>query len=426
RLGMQEILVRELGGVSIDYSARVSESPWALVHFTVRLPEGSRQQDVDVSDANESRIQELLTEAARTWSDRLLGAVKSGEPLDQTTAEHYAAAFSEVYKQAVPPVHAINDIRIIEELQDNSVKLVLTDSDDAADAGVSHLIWYLGGQSASLSRLLPMLQSMGVVVLEERPFSVVRPDGLPVWIYQFKVSPHRGIPEAPPGPEREATAERFADAVAAIWHGNAEIDRFNELVLRAGLTWQQVVILRAYAKYLKQAGFPYSQSHIETVLNDNARTARSLVELFEALYLPATNPSDGNSGGANRDAQTAAAAVAADIDALVSLDTDRVLRAFASMIQATLRTNYFITSPESARARNVLSFKLNPELIDELPLPRPKFEIFVYSPCVEGVHLRFGFVARGGLRWSDRREDFRTEILGLVKAQAVKNAVIVP
>ena len=200
-----------------------------------------------------------------------------------------------------------------------------------------------------------------------------------------------------------------------------QIDRFNELVLRAGLTWQQVVVLRSYAKYLRQAGFPYSQAHIEAVLNENAGTARSLVELFEALFDP--HPSDSPK---RRDAQTAAAAVAADIDALVSLDTDRVLRAFASMIQATLRTNYFVTHPDSARQQNVLSLKLNPGLIDELPLPRPKFEIFVYSPRVEGVHLRFGFVARGGLRWSDRREDFRTEILGLVKAQAVKNAVIVP
>lgn len=422
RLEMQDILVRELGGVSIDYAARVSESPWAVVHFTVRLPEGSRQRDVDVSEENEARIQGLLTEAARTWADRLLGAVRDGGPIDQGIAEHYAAAFPEVYKQAIAPDLAIDDIAIIEQLQDNSVKLVLTDSDDSADAGVSHLIWYLGGQSASLSRLLPMLQSMGVIVLEERPFTVTRPDGLPVWIYQFKVVPHHGIPEAPPGPEREAAAQRFADTVTAIWHGNAEMDRFNELVLRAGLTWQQVAILRAYAKYLKQAGFPYSQSHIETVLNDNARTARSLVELFEALFHPAGDVRD----GANQDAQAAAAAVAADIDALVSLDTDRVLRAFASMIQATLRTNYFITGSDSARAQNVLSFKLNPELIDELPLPRPKFEIFVYSPRVEGVHLRFGFVARGGLRWSDRREDFRTEILGLVKAQAVKNAVIVP
>ncbi|KWX57416.1 NAD-glutamate dehydrogenase [Mycobacterium sp. NAZ190054] len=422
RLQMQDILVRELGGVSIDYAARVSESPWAVVHFTVRLPEGSRRQDVDVSESNESRIQDLLTEAARTWSDRLMGAVAAGSAVDHATAEHYASAFSEVYKQAIEPGRALEDIAIIEELQDDSVKLVLTDGDGSTDEGVAVLNWYLGGRSASLSRLLPMLQSMGVVVLEERPFTVTRPDGLPVWIYQFKVSPHRGVPEAPPGAEGEARAQRFADAVTAIWHGYAEIDRFNELVLRAGLTWQQVSVLRAYAKYLKQAGFSYSQSHVESVLNDNAGTARSLIELFEALFRPVEQ----NAGGANRDAQAAAAAVAADIDALVSLDTDRVLRAFASMIQATLRTNYFVTRPDSARARNVLSFKLDPEHIDELPLPRPKFEIFVYSPRVEGVHLRFGFVARGGLRWSDRREDFRTEILGLVKAQAVKNAVIVP
>ena len=420
RLEMQDILVRELGGVSIDYSARVSESPWALVHFTVRLPEGSRVADVDVSDENESRIQDLLTEAARTWADRILGAVRTAST-DQTIAEHYAAAFPEVYKQAVTPLHALADIEIIEQLEDNSVKLVLDDTENTAVDGISTLIWYLGGQSASLSRLLPMLQSMGVTVLEERPFTVTRPDGLPVWIYQFKVSPHHGIPMTGPGPERHATAERFADAVTAIWHGNCEIDRFNELVLRAGLTWQQVTVLRAYAKYLKQAGFSYSQSHIEDVLNNNAGTARSLVELFEALFCPSENQT-----GVRRDAQAAAAAVAADIDALVSLDTDRVLRAFASMMQATLRTNYFVTRAGSARERNVLSLKMNSELIDELPLPRPKFEIFVYSPRVEGVHLRFGFVARGGLRWSDRREDFRTEILGLVKAQAVKNAVIVP
>ena len=174
--------------------------------------------------------------------------------------------------------------------------------------------------------------------------------------------------------------------MTAIWHGRAEIDRFNELVLRAGLTWQQVAVLRSYAKYLRQAGFPYSQSHIETVLNDNAATARSLVELFEALFYPRAV----GRRTETRDAQAAAAAVAADIDALISLDTDRVLRAFASMIQATLRTNYFVTRagfrPRAERA----VVQAQSRLIDELPLPRPRFEIFVYSPRVEGVHLRFG------------------------------------
>jgi glutamate dehydrogenase len=414
RLEMQDILVRELGGESIEYTARVSESPWAVVHFTVRLAAGSHPADVDTSLLNESRIQNLLTEAARTWGDRLIGAVKTGA-IGQAAAEHYSTAFPEVYKQAFAPADAISDIAIIEELQDNSVKLVFS---EGAEGEASLLTWYLGGRSASLSELLPMLQSMGVVVLEERPFTVTRPDGLPVWIYQFKIALRQAIAEEHDDAGREATAARFADAVTAIWQGRVEIDRFNELVLRAGLTWQQVTVLRAYAKYLRQAGFPYSQSLVETVVNDNPHTARSLVELFEALFDPSEE--------AEHDASAAAAAVAADIDALVSLDTDRVLRAFASMIQATLRTNYFVTRAGSAREQNVLSVKLNPGLIDELPLPRPKFEIFVYSPRVEGVHLRFGYVARGGLRWSDRREDFRTEILGLVKAQAVKNAVIVP
>ncbi|HWF28795.1 MAG TPA: NAD-glutamate dehydrogenase [Mycobacterium sp.] len=415
RLQIEDILVREFGGTRLEFTARVSESPWALMHFMVRLPENAAP--VDISEANRVRIQALLSEAARTWGDRLIGAAGTGS-VTPDDAEHYAAAFSEAYKQAITPGDAIEHIAIINELTDDSVKLVFS---DRGEDGLAQLTWFLGGHSASLSQLLPMLQSMGVVVLEERPFTVTRPDGLPVWIYQFKISPHPTIPLASTTAERDAMAERFADAVTAIWQGRVEIDRFNELVMRARLTWQQVVLMRAYAKYLRQANFPYSQSHIETVLNDHPSTVRSLVVLFEALFDPRASGSK-----TSRDAQAAAAAVAADIDALVGLDTDRILRGFASLVQATLRTNYFVTREGSARARNVLAIKLDAQLIEELPLPRPKFEISVYSPRVEGVHLRFGPVARGGLRWSDRRDDFRTEILGLVKAQAVKNAVIVP
>jgi glutamate dehydrogenase len=414
RLQIENILVREFGGTRLEFTARVSESPWALMHFMVRLPEDAGP--VDVSETNRMRIQALVSEAARTWSDRLIAAAPTGA-VSHADAEHYAAAFSEAYKSAIAPDDAIEHIAIIKELADDSVKLVFFDRGE----GLAQLTWFLGGHSASLSQLLPMLQSMGVVVLEERPFTVTRPDELPVWIYQFRISPHPTIHLAETAAERDAMAERFADAVTAIWHGRVEIDRFNELVMRAGLTWQQVVLLRTYAKYLRQANFPYSQSYIESVLNEYPSTARSLVLLFEALFDP--RPSGSPTG---RDAQTAAAAVAADIDALVSLDTDRILRAFASLVQATLRTNYFVTREDSARARNVLTIKLDAQLVDELPRPRPKYEIFVYSPRVEGVHLRFGPVARGGLRWSDRRDDFRTEILGLVKAQAVKNAVIVP
>ncbi|MBV8294429.1 MAG: NAD-glutamate dehydrogenase, partial [Mycobacterium sp.] len=378
RLQIEDILVQEFGGTSLEFTARVTESPWALLHFMVRLrPDGATQ--IDTSDANRVRIQALLTQAARTWSDRLTTEAAGGA-VGAIEAEHYAGAFSEAYKQAVTPTDAINDIAIVEQLTDDSVKLVLSDRnyDDTA-----RLTWYLGGRTASLSQLLPMLQSMGVVVLEERPFTVTRPDGLPVWIYQFKITPQPTITLASSGPEREAAAKRFAEAVTAIWEGRVEIDRFNELVMRADLTWQQVVLLRSYAKYLRQVCFPYSQSHIESVLNENPNTARSLIRLFEALFDPApSGPSK------SRDAQAAAAAVAADIDALVSLDTDRVLRAFASLIQATIRTNYFVTRQGSARSQNVVSLKLDAQLVEELPLPRPKFEIFVYSPRVEGVHLR--------------------------------------
>ena len=414
RLEMQDILVEKFGGVGVEYTARVTEAPWALVHFMVRLPDDVAVRTADTSEANRARIQALLTEATRTWSDRLIGAADGA--IQRRRAEHYAAAFSEVYKQAVTPELAINDIGVIEGLTENSVKLVFAEQ---PDADVAQLSWFQGGHGASLSEQLPMLQSMGVVVLEEQPFTVTRADGLMVWISKFTVSPHPTIAMPTARPARTEAEQRFADGVTAIWQGNVEIDRFNELVLRAGLTWQQVVVLRTYAKYLRQARFRYSESHIASVLNEHPRTARSLVVLFEALFDPARSTG-------SRDAQAAAAAVAADIDAVVSLDTDRVLRAFASLVQATLRTNYFVTREGSARRANVLAIKLDAQLIDELPLPRPKFEIFVYSPRVEGVHLRFGYVARGGLRWSDRREDYRTEILGLVKAQEVKNAVIVP
>ncbi len=416
RLAMQDILLREFDGASIDYAARVSESPWALVHFTVLLPEDSTTSGIDTSEDNRARIEELLTEATRTWADRLLGQAYGGA-LDPAVAEHYAEALPEAFKQVVHPEEAIADIAIIEALQPDSVQLQMEPGDEKTAAGEAYLTWYLAGGSASLSQLLPMLQCMGVEVLEERPFTVTRPDGLAVRIYQFTIRPEASVEDLATNGDWDHTAARFTDALAAIWYGRTEIDRFNELVLRAGLTWQQAMLLRAYAKYLRQAGFAYSQAHIESVLGEHPSTARSLVALFEAMFDP-----DGNGG----DAKSAARAVAADIDALTSLDTDRVLRAFASLIQATLRTNFYLTAPDSARANDVLAVKLNPELVSELPLPRPKFEIFVYSPRVEGVHLRFGPVARGGLRWSDRREDFRTEILGLVKAQAVKNAVIVP
>lgn len=234
-----------------------------MVHFTVRLPDRPVAEPIDTSEANRVRIQELLTTATRTWADRLLASVHAGE-IEEAVAEHYTEALPEEFKQSVTPDEAITDIGIVEALTDGSVRLQ-RGARRSGPRTVPHL--YLGGGTASLSQLLPMLQCMGAEVLEERPFTVTRRDGLVVRIYQSTIRPDATMPDATSPQEWDDAAGRFTEAVTAIWSGRAEIDRFNELVLRAGSsTWQQVTVLRAYAKYLRQAGFPYSQSHIEVVL----------------------------------------------------------------------------------------------------------------------------------------------------------------
>ncbi|WP_373281253.1 NAD-glutamate dehydrogenase domain-containing protein, partial [Nocardia testacea] len=287
---------------------------------------------------------------------------------------------------------------------------------------------YAAGEGVSLSRVLPVLHSLGVEVVDERPYQLESDNDRSDWIYDFRLRVVSAVLRTQLDPELEADlgqsenpatqgiAQRFTAAFEAMWFGVAEVDTLNELILRAGLHWRQVVVLRAYAKYLKQAGFSYGAAGITRVLLANPDMSRGFVRLFEAYFDP-----DGDADSATGIAEW----LEAEIDAVVSLDTDRVLRAVLNVVTATLRTNYFRRDDEGEPPAH-LSLKFDPQAITLLPQPRPKYEIFVYSPRVEGVHLRFGAVARGGLRWSDRLEDFRTEILGLVKAQAVKNAVIVP
>jgi glutamate dehydrogenase len=272
------------------------------------------------------------------------------------------------------------------------------------------------GRPLSLSNVLPILSTMGVEVVDERPYELA---GLPrsSYIYDFGLRYSRPIPRG--------GRELFQDAVNAVWAGLNESDGFNGLVLAAGLTWRQATLLRAYAKYMRQGGTPFAQDYIEDALKGNVDITRLLVELFEARFDPGQHELS-----ADAEARVAKMAeiedrLARSLDDVVSLDHDRILRSYLTIIKATLRTNYFQADAEG-RIKSYMSFKLRPEAIPDLPEPRPKFEIFVYSPRVEGVHLRFGMVARGGLRWSDRRDDFRTEVLGLVKAQMVKNTVIVP
>ncbi len=270
----------------------------------------------------------------------------------------------------------------------------------------------------SLSQVLPALQDMGVEVVDERPYEIDRSGRPSAWVYDF------GLRYEPSGelPSDDART-LFEDAFAAVWAGEAESDGFNALVLRAGLTWRQAMVLRAYAKYLRQGGNTFSQRYIEECLTSNTHLARLLVALFEARFDPSRNAPGGV--GSEELVDGLKEEIAGALDAVASLDQDRILRSFLGTILATLRTSYYQVE-SNGRPKSYVAFKLDPHQVPDLPAPRPRFEIWVYSPRVEGVHLRFGPVARGGLRWSDRREDFRTEVLGLVKAQMVKNAVIVP
>jgi len=403
RLAMAEVLQRRLGGTAVDHTARVSEARLAQVHFTVHTdPDAVGDGEVDLA-----ALQDELGAAVRTWEDRLLGA--GGPDAAELTAA--LPGIPESYKAVAPPERAVEDLRHVAALSgpgDIGVRLYPGTSGEDR-----RFTFYLAGEPATLTAVLPVLQQLGTEVLDERPAELTRPDGLRVHVYDFGLR----LDE----PTRVATADRsdhdieagFCSSFRAAWSGAAESDGFSALMLRAALAWREVAVLRAYARYARQLGSPYGHQYMATTLLANTPVARALVELFRARFDPAL---DGDRDAA---CETALKTVRELIDAVTGLDTDRILRGFLGMINATLRTNYY-------RDRPFVSFKFDPSLVPDMPAPRPKFEIFVYSPRVEGVHLRFGAVARGGLRWSDRPQDFRTEILGLVKAQAVKNAVIVP
>ncbi|MBT2264416.1 NAD-glutamate dehydrogenase [Rhodococcus erythropolis] len=428
RLAMQHLLWREFGPGTVDYTARVTENDLALLHVTIRRDPDSEPVRLDVSEANRERVQALLTEASRSWDDRITDLVRESPGVDPELVQRYSRVLPDGYKEDFEPSRALADIARLEALAPGAIDVLLYRAVDSAP-GAWRFTLFVGGDGISLSQVLPVLQSLGVEVLDERPHVVQRLDGVQCWIYDFglsvpadlrasvEVDLDAQVPlETSTAPLTEVQ-KRFTAAFGAVWFGRAEADRFNELVLRAGMSWRQAVVLRAYAKYLRQATFPYSQFHIEGIALTHPQTAFALVQLFEAMFDPEKQD---DIRVAELDEQ-----LRASIDEVFSLDADRILRGMFSLVKATLRTNFYVVDADG-RSRDYLSVKLDPSRISELPKPRPAFEIYVYSPEVEGVHLRFGAVARGGLRWSDRREDFRTEVLGLVKAQAVKNAVIVP
>ncbi|MEW2253546.1 NAD-glutamate dehydrogenase [Streptomyces sp. NPDC058733] len=417
RLRIIDILKEELGGVSVDFTAWNTESILSRLHFVVRVAPGTELPEL--SDADKERIEARLVEAARSWADGFAEALNAefGEEHAAELLRRYNNAFPEGYKADHSPRSAVADLVHLEALgEDKDFSLSLYEPVGASQDERRFKI-YRKGDSISLSKVLPVLAQLGVEVMDERPYELRCSDRSVAWIYDFGLR----MPKAAGGGDYlgDDARERFQDAFAATWTGQAENDGFNALVLSAGLTWRQAMVLRAYAKYLRQAGSTFSQDYMEDTLRNNVHTTRLLVSLFEARMAPERQ----KAGLELIDALLEE--VDAALEQVASLDEDRILRSFLTVIKATLRTNFFQRT-DAGTPHAYVSMKFDPQAIPDLPAPRPAFEIWVYSPRVEGVHLRFGKVARGGLRWSDRREDFRTEILGLVKAQMVKNTVIVP
>ncbi|MER6092717.1 NAD-glutamate dehydrogenase [Streptomyces bluensis] len=428
RLRIIDILKEELGGISVDFTAWNTESVLSRLHFVVRVPQGTELPQLN--DADRERIEARLVEAARSWSDGFSEALNAelGEERAAELLRRYGSAFPEGYKADHSPRAAVADLVHLEKLgaSEKDGKEGKGGKDFAlslyepvgAGPGERRFKIYRRGESVSLSAVLPVLSRLGVEVVDERPYEMRCADRTTAWIYDFGLR----LPKALSGPGDylgDDGRERFQEAFAATWTGQAENDGFNALVLSAGLTWREAMMLRAYAKYLRQAGSTFSQDYMEDTLRNNVHTTRLLVNLFEARMAPERQRAGRELVDALLEELDSA------LDQVASLDEDRILRSFLTVIKATLRTNFF-QEADGGKPHEYVSMKFDPQAIPDLPAPRPAFEIWVYSPRVEGVHLRFGKVARGGLRWSDRREDFRTEILGLVKAQMVKNTVIVP
>ena len=410
RLHIEKILRDAFQGVSVDYTARVSESVLARLHFVVHVPIGRGLPDVDHAD-----LEARVAKASRSWQDEFTSEVvgRVGDVQAAGLLRTYGNAFPESYKEDFGPNRAVNDLLTIEGLKPGELSLEIYAPANGGRRDLRLKVTRIGSAMA-LSSVLPILQSLGVDVVDEHPYEIARALKEPAWILDFGML----LPETEV-PNRSSLPERFEDAFTAAWQDRTGVDGFNALILSAGLRWRQVLILRAYSRYMRQIGSPFSQRFLEDVGRSNAHIIRLLVRLFEVRFDP--------TAGTGRDGREQALVeqIEGALEEVASLDQDRILRLYLSLVRATLRTNYFQTE-ESGLERSSIAFKFDPRAIPDLPLPRPAYEIWVYAPRVEGVHLRFGKVARGGLRWSDRAEDFRTEILGLVKAQEVKNAVIVP
>ncbi|HST43593.1 MAG TPA: NAD-glutamate dehydrogenase, partial [Luteimonas sp.] len=453
---IESMLKAALGADHVDTNVAVGESPLAQLHMLVR-PRGGVHSDVEASSLDGE-----LAVIVRNWHDDLRDALsrRHGEAAGLAMAGRFGRALSAAYIERVTPDIAASDVEHLAALDgpdDLRLSLYRTAHCQPGEGALRFKL-YRQRTDIALSDVLPMMENMGLRVISEHPYRIEVPAGdggdpMPVYIQDFEVEAARADLDV------SRLDAGFEAAFAQLWRGHAENDGFNRLILAAGLDWRQVAMLRGYCKYLMQVGVPFSQSYVEATLTRYPLLARLLVELFEARFDPRTGrESDeevadgsarfraqletlaaGEAGalatlepvlaarrhGRNAQYDSTRSALKTMLDGVASLDEDRILRSFIGIIDATLRTSYYQCDADGG-ARDCIAFKFDSAKVADLPKPRPFREIFVYSPRMEGVHLRFGPVARGGLRWSDRREDFRTEVLGLVKAQMVKNTVIVP
>jgi glutamate dehydrogenase len=411
-------LIEAYGANEYEWNTRLSDSVLARLHYVLHL------EHSDVPTVDEAALEKTVASATRAWVDDLRDALMGtrGEETGLDQFRIWSDAFPPAYQDDFDAGEALVDLPQLERIgatEPLAARLTI---------GADHLDLKLYGIGAqpSLSEVLPRLTNLGVIVDDEHPYEI-SPRGIETrWMKWFRL-------HAPTGTVIDPAALRlFEEAFLAVVDGRAEDDAFNGLVLTAGLAWREVALLRAFGRYLRQVGTRFSQTYIANALGGHTDVARRLVELFVARLDPwvtGVNAATADAERARGDGEATsrlADEIRTDLDAVTSLDEDRILRALLHLVLATLRTNWFQDADAAGNPPACLALKLDPSAVPDLPLPKPMFEIFVYSPRVEGVHLRAGRVARGGIRWSDRREDFRTEVLGLMKAQRVKNAVIVP
>ncbi|MBT8091911.1 MAG: NAD-glutamate dehydrogenase, partial [Gammaproteobacteria bacterium] len=410
RRQVELLLTRAFGGTTFDSSVQISDSALARVHTIVRTPTEQRPR-ISINE-----IQQKIAELVITWSDRLREQLNSrfGQDEGERLYRKYGAVFPAGFQDDTLPSEACSDIRRIDEMLASGVSLsVDLYQRNGAEPGQLNFMVYSVDKPVALSEVLPVLENMGMDVYTERPYELTLPSG-PFWIQDFHLRQDNRKPI-----DFDDVDVRFEECFMAAQSGCIENDGLNRLVVSAGLSWRQVSLLRCYAKHILQLGLPFSQAYMADVLELHAGLTRRLVELFETKFDP-----DIGKVKRKRELTRLAAAVKRRVSKARNVDEDRILTAFAGGIEATLRSNYYQSVDDAPKP--YISIKLDPARLPEVPRPRPRFEVFVYSPDVEGVHLRGGEIARGGLRWSDRREDFRTEVLGLMKAQVVKNTVIVP